>query len=305
MDTTLTLDWSVSCCGDCTTIQHTYTVTRCSVGVIGVSRRGGSFHACSQGYYADERYHLFSGYAVHKEGLTLSFIDGKESPQRAPVLDLVTGDSLMTIQKQDIKKVNPKGAVCTGQVDDQAKPPVDDDEVDADAMTGYAFDEDVVDSEKTGRAFDEELGSDVIASRDCATIKLATTTPASSASARGSGVNLSLLDHVASDIKEQNGAKESAIALTEAELEEEALLTVIRMRMQGALSSGSMPSCSEADEPMLAAVQRAAKDARSTKSGGYKCFESDNRFLEELLQDEDSDQQSESESGSEVGGKSR
>ena len=157
---------------------------------------------------------------------------------------------------------------------------------------GYNFEDgqDVAQSAADAQALGTELDADGIAAEACAVIRAATEASSSTSKRkrkrRGEGEtldvpcnDLQLLEETTDLVRSMHASSSAGIALTDAEIDEEALLMLIRKKNE------SRAATARAQEDELDAVVHAAAARSAGAQSKYKCFENDAAFLEELTAD--------------------
>ena len=260
----------------------------------------GSLHAACFDSLLPKTFEVFTMSALHVRGTTLKCI--KE------VSDATVGlDSLHHFLGQppmaEIRKTDPpppRRRTETVQALQNVEPPEESEEdgvaaegdpeadarQDADLLSsGYGFGEDVMQSVEEAETFDDELGTAAVEAANAKRIQETVSKDA----AGGTGTEVGLLDEAVDLVKQMHDTS----SLTAAELEEEALLLVIRQieanksakRNLNKRKRGEDPSASSAALDEVDQLLSSDAAARRTSTKQFRCFQNDELFFAEMFAD--------------------
>ena len=260
----------------------------------------GSLHAACFDSLLPKTFEVFTMSALHVRGTTLKCI--KE------VSDATVGlDSLHHFLGQppmaEIRKTDPpppRRRTETAQALQNVEPPEESEEdgvaaegdpeadarQDADLLSsGYGFGEDVMQSVEEAETFDDELGTAAVEAANAKRIQETVSKDA----AGGTGTEVGLLDEAVDLVKQMHDTS----SLTAAELEEEALLLVIRQieanksakRNLNKRKRGEDPSASSAALDEVDQLLSSDAAARRTSTKQFRCFQNDELFFAEMFAD--------------------
>ena len=244
------------------------------------------------------KYDIVALSALHHRGTSLMCIG--EDPN-ATFADLTS--KLCTVQQSladaqvvcciEQGRIKPHAQAIAGSVE-PAEGEADAEQAEADApddaellLSGYEFGNEVEESVQDAAGLDEELGTHHVQAGNARAIQKVV----SKGRSKGSGdqppagpvdvKDVGLLDDAVALVRSMHGMS----SLTDAELEEEALLMVIRQidenkkanQRKNKAAGSNMP-----DEVQLL-IEPDRSGTRAEQSNRYKCFQSDGQFLQEIL----------------------
>ena len=254
---------------------------------------------------APDTFEIFCLSAVHVEGRTLKCLDLYD--QSSPGLSFASAESALQHEpisniKMEVpsgRKAAPLDAIEDGDVEDHDL-----------LRSGYGFSDDVASSNVEAQQMDDELGTEVVQKEQASRIRQALhgkqkpgkQKQASAADARCDDV--SLLDQAVELVREMHAA--SNITLTSAELEEEAVLMLVRQmekdkekakKLSGSSSQlhGPASGFQHGEAAPVDEVQQLFNTHGSQRPGmkqKYACFEDDGAFLQEVLAQQEQDSSS-------------
>ena len=260
---------------------------------------------------APKTFEVFCMSAMHVRGTVLMCLDDKTS-ERSPVVGAGLWPATHSLQQKPIgqirmehasvPKVASAQAIADADLDDHDAPT---DPTDEDLLgSGYGFSDDVANSSTKSQLLDEELGTQAIEAEKSSCIREAV--HGKKKSARGDKKateaiksnkcnDVALLDDAVDLVRSMHA--NANVVLTSAELEEEAVLLLVRELQKQ--KSGTQPTLAgsgttagnaaeKADE-----VQQLLSNAPKRKQK-YACFEDDSAFLQQVLKQPDFESASES-----------
>ena len=247
------------------------------------------------------KYIIYGRQAVHLGAGRVACVDTSPDSQELSIslTDMSASEPALRIEKPPTpRRQNQQQAAIADEMDD------DNDDAQGDledlcVESGYAFTDDVQDSGESAFQLDEELGTQQVTTAHVQQIKSAVKNAASRRQSKASGGrgqqaatstpfynDIGLVAETAAVIRETHAGREAAaLSLTDVELEQEALLMIIRDRLS---NPGEAAGTGASGSDVQAAASR-----RATKVDEYKCFEDDGRFLASLLamSDEEDEQE--------------
>ena len=271
-------------------------------------------HGACHDERAPRTYEVFAMSALHVKGRQLRCLQDVASQDlRLCSANMFLGSTPVSlIQRRSQASTAAQLALLDAEEQGQA----DDDDVgvaDADLLgSGYGFGEDVAESVAVSAALDTELGTSVVETSNTKLIQQAVSRQGNDAAETGPCNDIGLIEEAMELVKAMHA--NSNIVLTDAELEEEAVLLVIRQaqdkkneqkeksetrragkRKRGAtVASQAGQGTAEVDETEQLLARRASD--KNQPANIYKCLENDAVFLGQILGEEaDSDPEADAE----------